>query len=269
MVASNRYASDGDTSMLMDLALRAAQSPKIMQQLKRIQRQSQRGNRVMQYELDKNQRLDQKTGRQVVIMEKEAPEHSWSDAVISARKRCRKGQVEYDMVDDCLVFGYGKTPLTETHNVCFKLTVSTLLGLEMHPERTMGMPTFNVLLVLGEGVIRPRSLLFMTRLGENIQSKLLNADEFILVYLDLDLLKKFFASHGFNLNIRNMRAVDQEHRSHLTTQLFGDNKLPYITRADSNDGEPYVLLDGLWGRVIFDFMRPLELIDCLNAKAKA
>ena len=232
---------------------------KTAQQVLRVLKQYGRGTQAMKYRYDKS-RIDSKTGDKVRIHIKDG-EENWAVAVNDITPKIQDGDVGFGLVDGCLVFAYGKKPFTNLDKLAFRYVINDAFCLGMSPDEAKKLSIFALQTFLGLQTTTPRSLLFIQHLGPERQSRLMQGDEFLLVYLHIPAVSQLFKNHGLELKIKNTKAKDQVHVDQLLRELFGQNKIPVIA-GTTEKGATFSnsILSGSWQRVIFDFMAPIELV---------
>ena len=90
----------------------------------------------------------------------------------------------------------------------------------------------------------------------------------MLVYLDIPLLKHFIEKAGLKFELRNMKKEEQKYRDPFMSRLLGANKVAVIYKLIEGERKNYVLLGGIWSRIVLGFMPPCELVNMYDYNLK-
>lgn len=213
----------------------------------------------------KRQRVQLKTGEQVIVHESENDEDSWSALVRDASRGLESGDAVTGVVDDCLFFEYGRARHTNERHVVFQFRVSKHLGLSTSPELVRKLRVFGVGQHTGMPGFVPQSTSLLA-LGEERQARLLALDDYLLVHLNIPALKQFLEGIGLLLRVRNAPQRYQSAVDPLTRDVLGNNKIASITFANSKAEMEVVLSSGLIGRILFNFLRPRTILDMVSTQ---
>lgn len=241
---------------------------KTSKQIARVLRQQQRALTTQKYEgWGSTSRIDLITNRPVRIHEEKRNEENWSAAVRDVTRDMESHDTRYatGWVDRCLFFAYGRKRLTNIDVAFFRFRINEHFGLGLTREQAELLPIFRHNAVLGEPTISPRSLLYWMHLGLVRQPNLMAGEEFLLVYLHIPALEELLNRHGYNLRLRNAQEVDRPYMDGLLKMLFGENKLPTISKTVDGHDHEWTILSGTWQKIIFEFMAPIELINYSNS----
>ena len=212
------------------------------------------------------ERIDVQTGRSVRVTEEDRRAQSWYIAVKDSLSKSTNPEIPVvGIVDGCLFFAYGQRPIREGDLTYIDYVIRQKLQLDSPlPQNNI----FNTMSVLGQGMVYPRNWLYASQLGLRRQQKLLSKEEFLLVFLDIPSLKQFLKDAGLEFELCNMKKDEQNFRDPIISRLFGHNKVPAIYKVVNGERKDYRPLGGIWGRIIFGFMPPCELVNIYNYNLK-
>lgn len=230
-------------------------------QLERTLKQNLRMSRSSLYrESGGTKRFDLKTEQSVIVQESGAPEQSWSGEAKHVAEGLAPEHARLAVVDGCLFFEYGRTRHTVLRERFFQYRVSKYLGLATEEETYSRLRVFDVARYAGMlPAFRPVTTCLMA-LGEDVQSRLLALNDYLIVHLHVPALAEFLVSSGVPFSVRNMRVQDQPYVDPLIRHLFGNNKLPVVTFNSSKGPVDSFLTGGLMGRLLFNFLRPATIV---------
>jgi hypothetical protein len=235
-------------------------------QVERNLKQHIRMARSMRYsETGRTERIDLKSDLPVTVRETGAEEVSWSEAVRELADGLVPDDARLAVVDGCLIFEYGRHRHTNWREAFFQYRVSRHLGLSTEPEDYTRLPVFDVGQATAIPGLVPQSTNLWS-LGEELQSRLLALDDYLLVYLHVPALKTFLEAGGVSLLIRNARSGDRQLTDRLTRAVLGNNRVAVIERAGHQGVPPLGLSGGLIGRVLFNFMAPRTMLDMFDLR---
>lgn len=239
-----------------------AKNPKhALKQIERNLNQHDRASRSRIYSASGNQeRVDLKTNTPAIILESNVPEKSWSRAVRECAQGLEAQDARLRVVDNCLFFEYGRGPHTRPRDYFFRYRVSDHLGLSTDLSDYSQLRIFDVAQHTSLPGFVPQST-SLAVLGEEIQSRLLALDDYLLVYLHIPALQSFLANNGVQSTIRNMRQTEQPFRDRLMQDLFGVNKVATVKKSGAPRNSEQVLAGGMIGRIILNFLMPGTLLD--------
>ena len=214
-----------------------------------------RSNRYI--ESGRTERVDLKTGQPVIVRETDLPDETWSGAVRELAEGLGEVDAATGTIDGCLFFEYGTGPHTVARDLYFRYRVSQQLGLGLEEPDLRRLLVLDVAQATAMPGFVPQSTSLL-QLGEECQSRLLVRDDYLVVYLHVPGLSSLARASGASLKVRNMRAADEPYRDPLIRELFGNNKVAFITNEQQGDGE-FNLAGGLMGRVLFNFLAPRSI----------
>ena len=230
-------------------------------QVERNLKQHMRMAQSMRYtESGRTERVDLRSDLPVTVRVSDVEEASWSEVVRELAEGLEPDDARLAVVDGCLFFEYGRHRHTNWREAFFQYRMSERLGLSTEPEDYTKLPVFDV----GQAMAMPGFVPQSTNLwslGEELQSRLLALDDYLLVYLHVPALQAFLEANGVSLVVRNARPGDRQLADRLMRAVFGNNKIAVIKSASENDGPLHGLSGGLIGRVLFNFLAPRTILD--------
>lgn len=261
MEALRKGPKDGMHNELFTIVKESQNPQKTAKQVSRVLNQFGRAMTTLTITDDK--RTEAKSNKKITIQTDNRTEESWADDVRELLASMEEGRqnLATGWRDYGIFFMYGKKSLTNLDISFFRFRVNEHFKLGVPPELQESIPFFSVAGALGQGVIMPRSLLFMQKLGPVRQRKLLNGDEFLLVFLYPPAIGYLLKKHGYELTLKNAGGEDQQYASKFMSDLFGKNKMPVISHKSKGKNFSWTILPGTWQRIIFDFMAPIELVN--------
>jgi len=235
-----------------------------IKQVERNLKQQMRMAKSRSYRKSGNtERVDLKTDRLVQVFESDSGDDYWFDAILEITQDLEKIDAAVGVVDECLFFQYGTGPLDSTRHLFFRYRLSESLGLPLKLENLIALPVFDLAHMAALPCFVPQSTSLLA-LGEEGEARLLALDDHLLVYLHVPLLTELLAKYGVKLQLRNMKVEEQQFGDPLTRDVFGQNKLPFLTPNESGFPASVAVLGGVTGRILFNFLSPLALADVLE-----
>lgn len=246
---------------LATLVTSSANPKKTAKQVSRVL--GQYGRALTTLTMTETERTTAKTREKIKIYADVRIEESWAVDVREMLTSMEKSKqnLATGWRDYGLMFMYGKRPLTNVDQSFFRFRVNQHFNLGIDAEMQETIPFFSVAGTLGQGILMPRSLLFLQNLGIERQQKLLSGDEFLLVFMYYPAIRYLLKEKGYTFTLKNAGANDQKYATKFMSELFGKSKMPVVSRKENGENFSWTILPGTWERIIFGFMAPIELVN--------
>ena len=204
----------------LDAFVRTSSKPEhAIKQVERNFKQRIRTATSLKYrESGNTERVDLKTDQHVRVLESESDDR-WFDVVLEFAKDLGEVDTVRGVVDECLFFEYGTEPRSTRRDFTFRYRLSQELGLPLETEHLVKLPVFDLARMAALPCFVPQSTNLLA-LGEDRQSRLLALDDYLILYLHAPLLTQLLAKYDVNLEIRNMRADQQQYGDPVTRADF-------------------------------------------------